>query len=178
MKMEYENMVNADLKITDPEKYQKNRKMATNYMRIWRKNNPEKVKAWSRKHYQKIKKDPIKYSKYKKQIADIQLKRYRSDPKFREKMLKTNRQYRRELRRKDPKKYNLIFNNYPRNMQPFVKGLKCQCGKKFITNVAGKSHKTVQCPECRMHWYKDELKKVKIRRNIPKIGDIYENKSK
>lgn len=158
-------MVNASLKITNPEKYRRERKRCTDYMREWRKKHPERAREWAKKHYQKIKKDPVKYARLKKQVADNQRRRWETDPIFRERMLEWNRQYRRRLKENDPEKYRMIYSNYSSRMQPFVKGLICgKCGKNIITNTAGKSQKRIECPYCRKYWHKDELEKVKIPR--------------
>jgi hypothetical protein len=161
--------------LTNPEKYKRERKKATDYMREWRKKHPERAKEWARKHYQKTKKDPVKYAKLKKQIYDKQKRRWENDPVFREKMRESNRQYRRRLKENDPEKYQRIFCRYSSRMQPFVKGLECKCGQSIITSVAGKkSHRSVQCPKCGTYWHKNELEKIKIKRNIPKIGETYD----
>jgi hypothetical protein len=171
MKLRREKVLNTNLKSTNLEKYKKERKKATDYMREWRKKHPERSKEWARKHYQKIKKDPIKLAKLKKQIADCQKKRWETDPVFRKKMLEYNKQYRKRLKENDPEKYRMIFCDYASRMQPFVRGLKCKCGKNIITSVAGKSKRMIQCPECRKYWHKHELKKVKIPRNIPEMKE-------
>jgi hypothetical protein len=166
-------MVNASLKFTNPERYKRERKKATENMKKWIKKNPERAKESFRKYFQKkIKNDPVKYAKFKKRIAENHRKRLERDPEFRKKfkrkMREYNRQYRKRLKEKDPEKYRRIFNNRATHMmRPFVFGLKCKCGFDIKTNTAGRlSKRIIQCPNCRMYWYKCELEKVKIPRDM------------
>jgi hypothetical protein len=149
---------------------ERERRKKTEYMREWRKKYPERTRESTRKYYQKIKKeDPVKYARLIKNIRNSIKNRYQNDPEFRKRMLEYNRKYRERLKKEDPEKYHRIFSNYSRHIRPFVSGLKCKCGFDIKINMCGgrkTKKRLIQCPKCRMYWYKHELETVKIPRDI------------
>jgi DNA-directed RNA polymerase subunit RPC12/RpoP len=140
------------------------------YNRIWRKNNPEKVKIsrkrWEQKNPEKAKTIRKRYIDRHREEINKRMREYYHEN--REEMMEYARKWQREHKEKVREYQRRCYAKNPRRgLSRFIIGYRCSNCKNPVKSIYVRGRmgdKEMRCPFCRMISKCNELKQIKIPR--------------